>query len=240
MYDLTYRQEKIQEKRKQTPFRDYLKEIVSRQPVGFYKNQGLTSRYPVSDRIGKLVPFTEEIDPTKFVIETPSSDFFSDLQQLRRLMPLANLCQYDTITNENALYSDLTAGSRNVYLSIATWIECENVLYAFDVRYLSKNIQNSLCIYQSENIYSSVSVTNGYNVFFSKSINNSSNIRYSIGMNGCSECIECENMDNTSYCIKNQQLTKEEYFTQKEKILKERVKSYQNNFTNLTGKLLER
>jgi hypothetical protein len=234
MQDLTYRQQKIQEKRKHTPFREYLREIVSRQPVGFYKNQNLTSRYPVSDRIGKLVPFTEDTDYTKYLIERPSKDFFADLQQLRRFVPLSNLCQYDTVTNENALYSDLTVGSRNVYLSVATWIECENVLYSFDIRYSSKNIYNSLCIYKSENVYSSVSVTNGYNIFFSKSVNNSNNIWYSIGMNGCSECIECENMDNKSYCIRNQQLTKEEYLLQKGNILKERTAFYQDNFPNLT------
>ncbi|MDR2190269.1 MAG: hypothetical protein LBP53_03630 [Candidatus Peribacteria bacterium] len=55
MHDLTYRQEKIQQKRKQTPFRDFVMEIASRQPIGFYKIEGKVSRYPPTSRTKKLI-----------------------------------------------------------------------------------------------------------------------------------------------------------------------------------------
>ena len=54
MSDLKHRQTKIQTKRKLTPWRDYVKEIVSRFPMVFHKTQGHMSRYPDTDRIGTL------------------------------------------------------------------------------------------------------------------------------------------------------------------------------------------
>lgn len=39
MADLKYRQEKIQQKRKNTPRRDFVLEITSRKSLMFYKNQ---------------------------------------------------------------------------------------------------------------------------------------------------------------------------------------------------------
>ena len=55
MPDLKYRQQKIQEKRKQTSFRDFVKEIGSWMPLVFYKHNGEISRYPVTDRLKNLV-----------------------------------------------------------------------------------------------------------------------------------------------------------------------------------------
>jgi len=52
MPDLSYRQKKIQEKRKQTPRREFLKEIASWFQLSFYKNNGIISRYPETDRCG--------------------------------------------------------------------------------------------------------------------------------------------------------------------------------------------
>jgi hypothetical protein len=48
MQDLTYRQQKIQEKRKLTPWRTFLLEIASRYGYGFYKNGGGISRFSPS------------------------------------------------------------------------------------------------------------------------------------------------------------------------------------------------
>lgn len=46
MSNLQYRQEKIQEKRKQTPWRDFVMEICSWMPVMFYNINGRISRFP--------------------------------------------------------------------------------------------------------------------------------------------------------------------------------------------------
>ncbi|USN57718.1 MAG: hypothetical protein H6767_04995 [Candidatus Peribacteria bacterium] len=48
-------QEKIKEKKKQTSFRDFLKEITSWKPIILYKNTGYISRYPEVSRIKHLV-----------------------------------------------------------------------------------------------------------------------------------------------------------------------------------------
>jgi hypothetical protein len=55
MQDINKRELKIQEKRKNTPWREFLMEIVSRQRVTFYKNNGLISRYPETERIGTII-----------------------------------------------------------------------------------------------------------------------------------------------------------------------------------------
>jgi hypothetical protein len=46
MQTLQYWQEKIQAKRKQTPFRDFLLEITSWNALNLYKNNSLISVYP--------------------------------------------------------------------------------------------------------------------------------------------------------------------------------------------------
>ncbi|PID34993.1 MAG: hypothetical protein CR971_00545 [candidate division SR1 bacterium] len=57
---LKVRQEKIQNKRRQTPWREFVKEIASWIPVNLYKVNGDITRYPETKRkIGKLVSLSE-------------------------------------------------------------------------------------------------------------------------------------------------------------------------------------
>ncbi len=56
------RQTLIQEKRKKTDFRHFLREIASRCPVNLYKIDGKVSRYPQTDRLGALVTSKEFMD----------------------------------------------------------------------------------------------------------------------------------------------------------------------------------
>jgi len=65
MNNLNHRQTKIQEKRKQTTLRDFVVEIASRRPLNFYKNQGFTSRYPATSRIGKIISIKDLFDFTQ-------------------------------------------------------------------------------------------------------------------------------------------------------------------------------
>jgi hypothetical protein len=65
MKNLNYYKEIIKEKRKKTNFRDYLKEIVSHFPMTYYKNCGIISKFPESDRVGKVIKakdFAEKSD----------------------------------------------------------------------------------------------------------------------------------------------------------------------------------
>ena len=59
MTDLQHRKQKIQEKRKQTPWREFVKQIASWQPNVFYKVDGLTSRFPRTDRIGNITKYSD-------------------------------------------------------------------------------------------------------------------------------------------------------------------------------------
>ena len=51
MSNLQQRKTKIQEQRKNTPRREFLKEIVSRRPVTFHKWDGAITKFPQTERI---------------------------------------------------------------------------------------------------------------------------------------------------------------------------------------------
>jgi hypothetical protein len=91
-HDLSYRQEKIQEKRKLTSFRDYLKEIASRYPSMFYRREGIVSRYPDTLRCTKILNAIEFFDyaPTQ-TLEKTEGNFFEEMQILRNILPMPNL-----------------------------------------------------------------------------------------------------------------------------------------------------
>jgi hypothetical protein len=55
MSNLQYWQQKIQEKRKQTPFRDFVMEIASRTPLNLYKKDGFITCYSDPTRSGPLI-----------------------------------------------------------------------------------------------------------------------------------------------------------------------------------------
>jgi len=57
MVDIKKRELKMQEKRKLTPWRDFVKEIASRYPFVLYKNQGLISKYPPTERVKHIMNF---------------------------------------------------------------------------------------------------------------------------------------------------------------------------------------
>jgi hypothetical protein len=106
MSDLAYRQSKIQEKRKTTPWREFVMEICSRMPSSFYKNSGLISRYPESDRIRHIVKqsqFEENRDSLAYLEST--GDFFFDFSSLFMEVPHGNVLHY--ALNENSDFSDV-------------------------------------------------------------------------------------------------------------------------------------
>ena len=59
MSDIKHRELKIQERRKQTPRRDFLKEVASRYSIVFYKNNGSISIYPDVQRFGGILSIKE-------------------------------------------------------------------------------------------------------------------------------------------------------------------------------------
>ncbi len=55
MSDLKPRQDKIKQVKKANSYKDFLQELVSRYPIVIYKNQGLLSIYPDTERVCPLV-----------------------------------------------------------------------------------------------------------------------------------------------------------------------------------------
>jgi hypothetical protein len=134
MQDLTYRQEKIQEKRKQTSFREYLMEIASWFPVVFHRRENFVSRYPDTPRCDDITTYNEFYDnaPRQTSNIYPEISFSESMQKLRNKIAKPNLINFGG--TENAEYADNARLCKNVYLSNTIIIDCENVLYTQNVK----------------------------------------------------------------------------------------------------------
>lgn len=222
MSDIHQRELKMQEKRKQTSFRDFLKEVVSRFNVNFYKNNGIISRFPETDRCGTVYEAEEYkkqfTDGFPWIDIDSSKPFFQQFQEFFATSPKMALLDYSN--NENVRYADTVYGAKNSYMTISVGDICENVLYSIMIFGNCTNVLNSILITSNcENIYHCVNVTDSFNVFYSKYIHNSANIRFSDNLIGCQECIFCSWLENKQYHINNTPYAKEEFIKEKEKIL---------------------
>ena len=209
--DLKIREDKIKEKRKQTPWRDFVKNICSRRTFSFYKTDDLISIYPKNGRINSIVTvknFLENQDNLLWLGINHSWNFFNDFQKLFLSIPLSNVLLLGGCENSN--YSDQSRNSKNAYLSYIL-ANSENILYSLAVKDNSKNILNSINVVNSENIYQWLNIALSYNIFYSKHIDNCNNLRFCTNMIWCSNCILCDKLENKSYCIHNKQYTKEAY-----------------------------
>jgi hypothetical protein len=243
MTNLQHRQEKMKDKRKDTLFRDFLKQIASFRTLSLYKTWWLPSIYPDTDRIGGVVwhkEFEERRDGlTKIWFNYDFScnffenfkEFFGGIQQ-----PCTRLFE----TTENCGFSDQIVASKNCYLSYVVINDCENVLYSLSVKEKSTNILNSLLVRDTcEIVYYSIGILQSFKVFYSKYIQNSSEIYFSSNLIWCQECIFCTTLENRSYCIHNEQLSKEEYRKKKAEILQQksnfltRYTDLQNSWNNI-------
>jgi hypothetical protein len=163
-------------------------------------------------------------------------DFFTTLQTLLQKVALAPTSIFSG--SENAIFSDQTVLSANVYLSNVT-ISAKNVLYSLGVKIESENVVSSCIVRQSENVYESSNINESYEVFYSDTIHNSSHIRRCSNLIGCHFCYKCHNLENKSYCINNQQLSKEQYITTLNTILlidKYEEKNHQHKSININCK----
>lgn len=231
MSDLKVWEEKIKEKRKKTPWREYLIWVCSWLPFSYYKNSWFISRYPISNRIKNLVDINNFLENEFSTDYDISKNFFEQLVNFQRKSTLWNILHYSK--NENSDFSDIVLSSKNCYLSNSIIIDWLNVLYSFQVKENSHNIFNSTLVWNnSENIYFSSWIINSFKIFYSKFILNSNNIWFSWNLNWCNECILCNNLENKFYCIKNKQFDKETYLKEKKKIL-ESKKSFINIYLKL-------
>ena len=218
MTELQNRQEKIQIKRKQTPWRDFVIEICSWKPLMFYKNSGMISIYP-TERAHKVLKSWQYYDQISD-LDVIGGSFFENIAQLihQNGYPATNLMQ-----TENSDFSDTTIRSKNIYLSNTVITECENIMYSFSVKDKSNTVFDSIMVRkQCENVYKSRCIIESYNIFYSNNIHNSNNVWFSSNLIGCSECILCDDLSNQSYCIQNKQYTKEQYSELKNKVLQQK------------------
>ena len=237
MSDIKIRQEKMQEKRKQTPFREFLKEIASLRALWFYRNRGHTSVYPDTDRIKWVVSHAEfeakRDELTKHGIDYDfSKDFFENFKRLYDQTPFPALYNYTWAENCDYVFSAYM--SKNCYLSFTIITNCANVMYSFAVTENCTNVLNSSQVWNnSVTVYMSLGVINSMNVFYSRYINNSSDLWFCTNMVGCHNCIMCDSLENKSYYIKSQEYSPEEY-KQKAKELLDQRKLYPDFFAQLS------
>lgn len=180
MSNLQHRQSKIQEKRKQTPWREFVRDIASHFPVNLYRNNSFISKYPPTNRIGTLV-LAKDRNNYPIISKDYTGDVFDDMKRLLANNYLDSINYYGN--NENCEYSEAVYGAKNGYLCFSIGDNAENIFYSAFVRTNVSNIFDSFYIEKdSSNIYRSLFVQKGYNIFFSKYITNCNNIRLSTNL----------------------------------------------------------
>ena len=230
MSNLSYRQEKIQVKRKATPWRDFVMEICSRQPINIYRNKNILSRYPDNNRSWSI-KMVKEYSYDHYIIDNSNATTF--LNQLQSLfIDSEKMALPQWYENENCDFVDSAYWAKNSYLSFAIWMKAENIFYSLKCQTNVSDVYNSTSIYEnSSTIFNSNIVTNSFAIFYSLNVHNSNNIWFSSNMIWCSECISCHDLENQSYCIKNEKYTKEEYIDMKNTILKNK-KDFSQKYKN--------
>jgi len=236
MQNLKYWQEKIQEKRKQTSFRDFIKEIASWQPIVFHKSWWLVSRFPETSRMPEVISYSDYYDQDSSeyidgIDYDESKNIFENYQNLRSKVKGINMINF--FNSENSEYADVVSKWKNIYLSAFIVNGDEDVMYSFWVNDESKRILNSAIISDhSENVYFSLAVQHSFKVFYSRFINNSSDIWFSTNLLWCTHCIACHDLENKSYYIDNIEYSKEEYMEKRDKYLKDRT-AYHDRYLSL-------
>lgn len=235
MQTLKIREEKMKEKAKLLPRRDFIKNIASRRGIVLRKNKSIFSNYPETDRV-KITTYKNYIANRDANIDTWreydfSQDFFTNLSKLLKEVALPNVNNIGE--NENADFCEWAWNTKNAYLTFDAISDVKNVFYSLHIKEHCSDVYNSVMVWDwSSNVYSCAGVLTSFNVFYSRYIVNSSFIYFSTNLEACQECIFCNGLSNQSYCINNQQLSKEEYFEEKDKILKNKEK-FARYYSNL-------
>jgi hypothetical protein len=233
MTDLNKWEDKIKEKRKQTDFREFVKDICSWYNLVLYKNNWQISSMPQNERNNIIVNndfFFRKIDNSNINIEASGNNFFDNFKKVfvNSYMPATTR----TKNSENSEYSDTVVDVKDTYLSFCIVYDCNNIFYSFNVKEWCSNILNSNMVrYNCDSIYNSSWIMNSFNVFYSKFIYNSSNIWFSDNLIWCKECISCNWLENKSYYINNKEYTKEDYKRKKDEILKNKTKYIVNDYS---------
>jgi len=230
MNSLKHRQEKLQNHRKNTPWRKFLMDIVPWQPLMLYRTKEKIGRYPDTERTPTLVSPEEFWDLMESNTITKDysemldwTNFFETLKELRGSMSMPNL--WHGWGNENTEYADVSFASRNQYLTFMCCFDVSDCMYAYNIEgNVSDVIASAAITNNTQVVYESSAITESMNVFYSRYIVGSNNIWFSTNLIGCSECVWCANLTNKKYCIQNKQYEKDEYLAMKAQILSQKQK----------------
>ncbi len=234
MSNISYYEKLIQEKRKKTPFRDFIKELGSWEALNLYKRNGKICRYPDIGRIKILDDTAYKNASAYFWDYNLEKSFFENFQDFQDIFPFEHLFQFTN--NENSDFADGVFWAKNTYLSFIVGFMSENVAYSALCYNNIHNIYNSFhaCVHCS-NIYMSGGINESHNIFYSRYITNSSNIWFSTNLIWCHECIGCDGLENQQYMIKNVQYTKEDFAKKKQEILADK-ESFENIYAHIRQK----
>lgn len=221
---LDIRQKKIQERRKNTSFRDFLLEVASWYTINLHRNNALLSRYPATTRTPIIV---SEIDYNRSGNQMTTLPYDFSIwffEQFRDLWLVHNHPHVLTFKqNENADFADVVFGAKNAYLSFTLWNNSENIAYSTVVYTHCTNVYNSVKVTNnSQNIYYCKAVTQSFNIYYSRYINNSTDIWFSSNLTGCKHCMMCDSLVNQEYCIENIVYDKKIYEQKKMEILSQK------------------
>lgn len=209
---------KMRERRRNTPFNTYLKEIVSWWPINLHRRDGVVSRYPRTERMPSVVTteaFSDAVQARGELDYDFSSGFWDNYERLARGIPFPNVIH---ISSENCEFADIVGWSKNAYLSFIV-MESQDVLYSYGVKDHSSDVVSSAVVKGSNNVYASSGVLSSSNIYYSRYIESSSDIWFCDNLVGCHECIFCSHLENASYRIGGEQLEREEYLRRKADLL---------------------
>lgn len=120
MGNLQLWEDKIKERRKQTKFRDFVREVSSWCPLVLGKTNGMVSRFPGTNRIKGVINKDHFGEQRDGLVESgrsynPEESFTKNLREIFTTVDLPNLIHY--VHNENSDFSDLTLNCKSIYLS---------------------------------------------------------------------------------------------------------------------------
>ena len=219
MPDLQYRQQKIQEKRKQTPRREFVREMSCRRPIMLYTNQWHISRYP-EERVKNIA-----LDaPERIISWSYSGDLFASFSELFYTQALLPTTSY--YGNENSDYSDGSFGGKNIYLSFDVGGGSENIAYSHLVYDESYHVYQSVLVWASTHVFDSSHIHQSHTIFRSHSIRECSHIASSYNLVWCTYCIDCNDLQHQSYCIKNTRVSPEVFAKARQVMNHENISSW--------------
>lgn len=158
MSKISHYEKLIQEKRKKTPFRDFVKELGSWEALNLYRRNGRICRYPETDRVKKLGD-NFWIDASSCGRDYDFSEsFFSNFQSLQDSIPLDYILSFGS--NENCDFADCTFQAKNVYLSFVIGLGAEDILYsACSWTNISRVMNSFLVTMNSSEVINSIGVS---------------------------------------------------------------------------------